>query len=71
VVYLYLGGLWQEIGGANGKGPALEDGTESSETSAIRTQTKGDYPKESIIHTNNFLLVFHRPITLRVTHYLT
>ena len=31
--------------------PAYEDGTECSETSAYKLQTPGNYPKESIQHT--------------------
>jgi len=30
--------------------PAYEDGTDSSETSAIRTQTLGKYPKRNKLH---------------------
>ena len=33
--------------------PAYEDGTECSETSAYKLQTSGNYPKESIQHTEH------------------
>jgi len=33
--------------------PAYEDGTECSETSAYKLQTPGNYPKESIQHSEN------------------
>ena len=33
--------------------PAYEDGTECSETSAYKLQTPGNYPKESIQHTEH------------------
>ena len=33
--------------------PAYEDGTECSETSAYKIQTPGNYPKESIQHTEH------------------
>jgi hypothetical protein len=33
--------------------PAYEDGTESSETSAYKIQTPGNYPEEKIQHTEH------------------
>ena len=46
-VYLYLKGLWQESGGAM---EPMAEPIEGSETSAIRTKTQGNYPKENILH---------------------
>jgi hypothetical protein len=51
--------------------PAYEDGTDRSETSAYKIQTPGNYPEESIqhsehgksfksrTHANLYLLLFH------------
>jgi len=52
--------------------PAYEDGTKCSETSAYKIQAPGNYPKESIQHTENgvSLKLRMRKLVLRWEKYI-
>jgi len=75
VVYLYLTGFWQAGGGANGRRVTgwgrvgaqqvdVHPPAPCSETSAIRTQTPGNYPKENTLNTLRLYFSYYLQIPL-------